>query len=83
MKQTRAEKLVEYLTQVRGYKEVPCRSRKYREFVHPEMRNHRFIGKAGACRIGQTASKSSSLPIDWKKLDLLLEIHQVNSLTNG
>ena len=79
-KQTKAEKLVEYLTQIRGYKEVLCRSCKYREFVHPDMRNHRFIGKAGAYRIGATTRKSSPLLVDWKRLDLILKTHRGTSL---
>ena len=43
-----------------GFEEVPCRSKKYRQFKVSE-KNSLFVGKRGALRYGRVATKSMSV----------------------
>ena len=63
---TRAERIVEYLTAL-GCTEVPCKSRKYRQFTRmagSSRPGFYFVGRAGAWRAGMSATTSVSLDAD-------------------
>ena len=52
-----------------GFTEIPCKSRKYRAFQHPGKHTTYFIGKRGALRAGENASKSISLGTVYRLLE--------------
>lgn len=56
---TYAERLAAGLIAM-GFKEVPSKSKKYREFRQEKFRNY-YVGKAGALRAGDSASGSWSM----------------------
>jgi hypothetical protein len=64
-KQTKAERIAEYLIKTKGAAEVTSRSRKYRTFTRPDIPGtFFFVGKAGALRTGKNVSDSYSLNFD-------------------
>jgi hypothetical protein len=73
-KQTKAERIAEYLVKTKGAVEVPSRSRKYRTFTRPDIpkdlfqETFYFVGKAGAVRTGRTISDSYSISSHFAKV---------------
>ncbi len=59
MKQTKADKIIEYLKQAHGAVEVASPSKKYRKFTTSQSTY--WVGRNGALRAGDTVSDSVSL----------------------
>jgi len=65
---TKEEKIIEGLLE-RECKEIPCKSRKYRQFLRQglkdatgqEMESFYFVGRNGALRVGKNISNSFSI----------------------
>ena len=57
---TKQEKVINLLIK-KGYVEIACISKKYRQFVKSGNTDSLFVGKKGACRIGKTVSNSTSM----------------------
>jgi len=69
MKFTRQDTIARFLT-LKGYHEVSCKSRKYRQFTKPGYHWSYFLGNAGAVRKGKTSSGSISVSafVPYKKI---------------
>lgn len=61
MKITNTEKIIMYLKEELGSKEVKYNSHKYRKFTTLIQNTFYFIGKRGAVRIGKVSSESFSV----------------------
>ena len=59
-KQTQQEKIIDWFLS-RGSTETKCRSGKYRQFTSSKPKYFYFVGRKGAVRAGQCASKSFSI----------------------
>lgn len=57
---TKRERVIAVL-QAEGSREVPSKSRKYRQFTSDDPNQYYWVGKCGACRYGRTVTGSIPL----------------------